>query len=208
MKIEKIEKIKFKKNMFRLFFANSESLTVFADIVVKFGLKQGVDISENDYKDIVAYNQSNRAMSDALLFVSRKSYSGKDLQTKLIQKGYELENVVKVVKRLEELNYINDEKFSKVYADYLSQKGKGGFAIKAELEKHGIEKSLINDALESIKTESAPYEQIIKILRAKFKNFDDKNKNEIRRVASFFLRIGFCYVYIAKSFIKYKKITI
>ncbi|GHT47721.1 hypothetical protein AGMMS49936_09040 [Endomicrobiia bacterium] len=186
MKIEKIEKIKFKEDMFRLFFVNSESLMVFADTVVRFGLKQELDISENDYKDLVAYDKLNMVMSDALLLVSKRSYSSKGLQAKLMQKGYKFENVVKAVKRLEELGYINDEKFSKVYTDYLLQKGKGEFAIKFELEKRGIEKSLINDALKSVKTELEPYGQIIKILKTKFKDFDDKDKKKTRRAASFF----------------------
>jgi regulatory protein len=206
MKIEKIEKIKFKKNMFRLVFVDSQSLMVFADTIVKFGLKQGLEICKDDYEDIVAYDKSNRAMSEALLLVSKRPYSSKDLQAKLTQKGYELENVVKTVERLEELNYINDEKFSKFYADYLSQKGKGAFAIKFELEKHGIEKNLISAALESVKTQLEPYEQIIKTLNAKFKNFDNKDKKDTRRVASFFLRRGFACDDIAKAFRDYKNI--
>ncbi|GHT40196.1 hypothetical protein AGMMS49921_01160 [Endomicrobiia bacterium] len=48
-----------------------------------------------------------------MLLVSKRSYSSKGLQAKLIQKGYKFENVVKAVKRLEELGYINDEKFQK-----------------------------------------------------------------------------------------------
>jgi regulatory protein len=208
MKIEKIEKIKFKKNMFRLFFANSESLVVFADTIVKFGLKQGLEICKDDYKDIVAYDSSGKTMSEALLLVSKRPYSSKDLQAKLTQKGYELENVVKTVKRLEELNYINDEKFSKFYADYLSQKGKGAFAIKFELKNHGIEKGLISAALESVKAQSEPYEQIIKTLNAKFKNFDNKDKKDTRRAALFFLRRGFACDDIAKAFRDYKNITI
>lgn len=208
MKIEKIEKIKFKENMFRLFFVNSKSLMVFADTIVRFGLKQGLNISENDYEDLVAYDKSNIMMSYALLLISKRSYSSKGLQAKLTQKGYKLENVVKAVKRLEELGYINDEKFSKVYADCLSQKGKGEFAIKFELEKHGIEKSLINNALKSVKTELEPYEQIIKILKTKFKDFDDKDKKKIRRAASFFLRRGFSSQDIAKAFRNYKNIII
>jgi regulatory protein len=208
MKIEKIEKIKFKKNMFKLFFDTGEHILVFADTIVKFGLKSESEISDSEYKELVSYDKSNSIMSYALALVSKRSYSSKRLQEKLIQKGYEHTNVVKAVKRLEELNYINDEKFSKNYAAYLSQKGKGGFAIKFELEKQGIDKDLIKNALELVKIESEPYEQIIKLLKAKFKSFDDKNKNEIRRTSAFFLRRGFSSEDIAKAFRKYKNISI
>ncbi|MCA6070675.1 MAG: recombination regulator RecX [Endomicrobium sp.] len=208
MKIVRIEKIKFKKNMFKLFFDNSENLMVFADTIVKFGLRTKIEISENEYEDLVSYDKSNSVMSDALVLVSKRSYSSKTLYERLIQKGYESLNAAKAVKRLEELNYINDEKFSKVYAVYLSQKGKGEFVIKAELEKQGISKDLVQNALESVRMELEPYEQIIKILKTKFKKFNGKNKNEVRRVAAFFLRRGFSSEDIAKTFRNYSQVTL
>ena len=200
MKIEKIEKIKFKKNMFKVFFENSGSLVVFADSIVKFGIRTGIDISENDYKELASYDKLKRATSDALVLVSKRSYSAKSLHAKLLQKGYDPENATKAVKKLKELNYINDKKFAKTCADYLSQKGKGEFAIRAKLEKQGIEGSLINEALEIIKTDTEPHEQIIKILKTKFEKFSGKDENETRRIASFFLRRGFSYQDIAKAF--------
>jgi regulatory protein len=200
MKIEKIEKIKFKKNMFKIFFKDGKSLVVFADNIVKFGIKTGCDISKNEFKELVSYYKSNVAVSYALALVSKRSYSSQNLQIKLLQKGCEPEKVAKAIKELEELNYVNDKRFAKVYGDYLSQKGKGEFAIKAELEKQGIEKSLISDVLETIKTDMESYERIIKILKTKFKKFSGKDKNEIRRAASFFLRRGFSYQDIAKAF--------
>ncbi|MDR0800146.1 MAG: recombination regulator RecX [Endomicrobium sp.] len=200
MKIEKIEKIKFKKNMFKVFFENSGSLVVFADSIVKFGIRTGIDIPENDYKELASYDKLKRATSDALVLVSKRSYSAKSLHAKLLQKGYETENAIKAVEKLKELNYINDKKFAKTYADYLSQKGKGEFAIRAELEKQGIEKILINETLEIIKTDIEPHEQIINILKIKFEKFSGKDENETRRIASFFLRRGFSYQDIAKAF--------
>ncbi|BAV59015.1 regulatory protein RecX [Endomicrobiia bacterium] len=200
MNIEKIEKIKSKKDMFKVFLENGKSLAVFADSIVKFGIKTGCDISENEFKEFAYYDKSVGAVSYALALVSKRSYSSKNLQVKLIQKGCEPETAAKAVKKLEELNYVNDKKFAKVYAAYLSQKGEGEFVIKAELEKQGIEKSLINDILETIKADIEPYEQIIKILKTKFKKFSGKDKNEIRRTASFFLRRGFSSQDIVKAF--------
>jgi regulatory protein len=200
MKIKKIEKIKFKKNMFKVFFEDGKNLAVSAGSIVKFGIKTGCNISKNEFKGLVSYDKSTAAISYALALVSKRSYSSQNLQTKLLQKGCEPENAAKATKELEELSYINDEKFAKVYGAYLSQKGKGEFAIKAKLEKQGIEKSLINDVLETIKIDIEPYEQIIKILKTKFKKFSGKDKNEIRKATSFFLRRGFSYQDIAKAF--------
>jgi regulatory protein len=208
MKILKIEKVKFKKNTFKIFFDNSKNTIVLADTVVKFGLKEGRKLQEREYEKVVSHDKLNRTMSDALLLVSLRSYSFKGLQDKLIQKGYDKGDVLSVVSRLEGLNYINDDKFSKSYAAHLSQKCKGEFAIRAELERHGIRKSLILEALNSIKSQEEPYEQIVKIITSKFKNFDKKNKNEVRRIASFLLRRGFPPESIAKAFREYKNVSV
>jgi regulatory protein len=209
-KIIKIEKInlKFKKNMFKIFFADKTDLMLCADTIVKFGLKIDLDITDDKYKKIISYDKSNRVISEALRLVSKRSYSNKNLQAKLIQKGYDIESAEKAAVRLKELNYINDEKFAEIYASYLLKKGRGEFAIKTALREQGIEKNLINNALKTIKTDCQPYEQIIKMMKTKFKNFNGKDKNEIRRVASFFLRRGFSFEDISKAVREYKDISI
>jgi regulatory protein len=208
MKIIKIDKVKFKKNTFKIFFENNDSIIVLADSMVKFGLKVGKDLADKEYKEVMSYDKSNRIMSDALALVALRSYSSRGLQEKLLQKGYDKDIALNVVNRLEELNYINDDNFSKNYAVYLSQKGKGEFAIKAELEKQGIDKVLIMEALDEVKSQQEPYEQIVKIMRSKFKNFKWKDKSEVRRAAAFFLRRGFSSENIAKAFREYKNLSI
>jgi regulatory protein len=204
MRIIKIDKVKLKKNTFKICFENNDSITVLADSIVKFGLKVGKDLVDKEYKKVMFYDKSNRIMSDALDLVALRSYSSRGLQEKLFQKGYDKDMALNVVNRLERLNYINDDKFSKNYAVYLSQKGKGEFAIKAELEKHGIDKVLIMEVLGKMKSQEEPYEQIVKIMHLKFKNFKWKDKSEVRRVSAFFLRRGFSSENIAKAFREYK----
>ncbi|GMO10884.1 MAG: hypothetical protein Nk1A_9250 [Endomicrobiia bacterium] len=201
MKISKVEKIKFKKDIFKISFEDSKkSLTVSVDSVVKFALRTGVDISKDVYKEILFYDKSRNGISEALMLVSKRSYSVKNLQKKLIKRGYGIKNSVEVVERLKELNCLNDEEHTRNYVAYLSEKGKGEFLIKAELEKQGIERSLISNALEVVKANGETPKQIVKILKIKFKNFDGKDKDELGKVVSFFIRRGFSSGDIAKAF--------
>jgi regulatory protein len=200
MKISRIEKVKSGKDEFKIFFKDGGSLKVLADTVVKFGIEMGIDISEDVYKKIVSCDRLKRTVCEALALVSRRAYSAKNLQLKLIRKGCDPQNASKAVKRLEELNYVNDEKYAQTYASYLSQRGKGRFMIKAELQKQGIEKNLIDEVLKAVETDVEPHERIVKILKTKFTDFNVKDKNETRRVAAFFLRRGFSSENIAKAF--------
>ncbi|MDR0724012.1 MAG: recombination regulator RecX [Endomicrobium sp.] len=197
--IKKIEKIQFKKNMFKLYFENDISLIVFADTIAKFALKPNINISKAEYEELVSYDKSNRVMFDALNLVSKKAYSQNSLREKLLQKGYNTQIAEKAIVRLKELNYLNDNNYAKDYASYLYRKGKGLFLIKAELERQGLDKDLIKEALVYIKEENEPSEVILKILKTKFKNFNNKDKNETKKIISFFLRRGFVFEDISKA---------
>ncbi|MDR1196446.1 MAG: recombination regulator RecX [Endomicrobium sp.] len=208
MQINKIEKIRNRKDIFKVFFDSGENILISADSIVKFGLKEGADLTDEELKRISSFDKSGRACADALALVGKRSYSSKSLYDKLIQKGYDSKDAKAAVGRLKELNYINDEKFTKIYAQYLKNRGKGEYAIRAELEKHAIDKNTINETLELLKSEEEPHEQIIAIIKNKFKKFDYKNKNEVRKTAAFFLRRGFSSQTIAKALREYKGINL
>jgi regulatory protein len=206
MEIIKIKKIQLKKNIVEIFFKNNKNLELLVDTIVKFNLKLGLNISKSMYKEIVSYDILKRITCDTLKLISKRSYSIKNLQRKLFQKWRDnYQNVVETIERFKKLNYINDEKFASDYAFFLAEKGKGEFVIKTELEKQGIEACLIKDVLSKIKINIDPYIQIIEILKIKFKNFNGKDYNELRRAFLFFLRRGFSYDNISGAFEDYIK---
>lgn len=204
MIIEKIEKVKGRKNIFKVFSDKGGNMLLCADSIVKFAIKAGMSLSVKELEDILSFDMAGRVVSDALALAAKRSYSRENLYKKLILKGYDAENANAAVERLKELNYINDEKYAREYALYLISRGKGEYALRAGLEKAGISKDLIKNVLESVKSAGEPYEQIIKIMRKKFGDFDPENKNEIRKIAAFFLRRGFPLQEIGKAFRKYK----
>jgi regulatory protein len=204
MQIIKLEKISGKKNTFKTFFDDGESVLLAADIIVKFGLNTGVEITPETYKEVLAADKTYRVIFDALTLAGRRSYSEKSLYDKLLQKGYDEDASKAAVARLKELDYINDEKYALSYAKYLYAKGKGELAIRNELEQKGISKDLINKTLSSFDPEGESYEQIINAIKSKFKNFNAADASQLRRAANYFLRRGFSSEDISKAF---RKIT-
>ncbi|MDR3113713.1 MAG: recombination regulator RecX [Endomicrobium sp.] len=206
MRIIKLEKASGKKNTFKAFFDDGENVLLAADIIVKFGLNTGVEITGETYKEVLSADKTYRVIFDALTLVGRRSYSEKSLYEKLLQKGYDESNSKSAVKRLKELDYINDEKYALLYAKYLYGRGKGGLVIRKELEQKGISQDLINKALSSFDTEGEPYEQIINAIKSKFKNFNANDAGQLRRTANYFLRRGFSSQDISKAFRKYDEV--
>ena len=187
------------KDYFKIFFDNETAILIDAETIVSFGLKKGLSLDEDSFNKVLKHNNSNRIMSYALYLISQKSYSKKSLSDKLLSRGFEKEDIERVITRFVELNYINDETFAQNLVEYLQSKGKGPFYIKNELKQHDIDSETITKLLEN-NEENEPYLQIINIMKKKYPEFDGKDKNEVRKIGMFFQRRGFASQDIAKAF--------
>jgi regulatory protein len=143
---------------------------------------------------------SKKIMRYALSLVAKYSFSEKNLYEKLLQKGYGIQDAKFAIKRLKELNYLDDRKFAATYANFLSKKNKGEIAIKFKLMQKGIKKELIEKAVLEIKNDKEPFQQIMEIVEKKFKTLNWSNRNEIKKTAAFFERKGFSVQDIVKAF--------
>ena len=200
LKIVKYPKI---KDYFKVTFDNGSSVLIDGETIVLFGLKNGLFVEESTFDNIIKHNNSNRITSYAFYLISHKMYSKKSLTEKLIQKGFQADDVENTINKLVRLNYVNDEKFADELIKYLTSKGKGPFYIKNELKQQGIDNEIISKLLDN-KTEEEPYLQIINIMKKKYPKFNGNDRNEIRKIAMFFQRRGFSSQDIAKAFREYK----
>lgn len=196
VEIKKYPKI---KDYFKIFFDNETAILIDAETIVSFGLKKDLSLDEDIFDKVLKHNNSNRIMSYAFYLISNKMYSKKSLSDKLLSRGFEREDIERVITRFVELNYINDETFAQNLVEHLQNKGKGPFYIKNELKQHDIDSEIITKLLEN-NEENEPYLQIINIMKKKYPKFEGKDKNEVRKTAMFFQRRGFASQDIAKAF--------
>lgn len=97
--------------------------------------------------------QYEKLIQYALRIISKKRYTGFEIEKKLAQKNDESqtenEAVSAVLERLKELNYLNDASYAD---DYISDRKKfrprGKFLLARELKKKGLDSDLIKNALE------------------------------------------------------------
>lgn len=91
-----------------------------------------------------------RCKSSAIYSLAMREHSRKEIFQKLEKKEYvEGVDLERLLKELEEKNYLNEERFVESFLRYRSSRGQGSVKISSELYKRGINKSLINEALES-----------------------------------------------------------
>ena len=87
----------------------------------------------------------------SLRYISYRPRSKKEVEDYLVSKKISVENISKIVKRLEELRFINDLEFSKFWFEQKTRiKPKALKTIQFELLQKGVEKETVLRALEEL----------------------------------------------------------
>ncbi len=91
-----------------------------------------------------------KLLSYAFDALSRRNHSAAEIRKKLEKKEGEREDIEKVIRRLEELNYLNDQRF---VDDWLKNrarfKPRGIMMLRQELFKKGIKRDMIDNLVTS-----------------------------------------------------------
>ena len=94
----------------------------------------------------------------------------------LLDKGFNSDVANRVIEKLSEYNYINDEMYCKVYANFQNKKS-GKKKIKYDLIKKGVDEKIIEGALENYEEDLSVIENLaLKYLKNKQKDYKTKTK--------------------------------
>jgi regulatory protein len=99
-----------------------------------------------------AYDLSH-AFDFAISLLARRDYSTRELKRKLADRGYTEHAYEVVVDDLESMGKVNDERYSQNVVAYRARRGHGPARIRSELQKSGLSRSEIDEA---VKGEEAP----------------------------------------------------
>ncbi len=85
----------------------------------------------------------------AIRILTPREHSVQELRWKLGKRHVNSETIEAVIRRLLELNYLSDERFTKTYVEERINKGDGPIKIRANLQRRGIDRHLINVSVSS-----------------------------------------------------------
>ncbi|MBQ7901347.1 MAG: regulatory protein RecX [Clostridia bacterium] len=154
-------------------------------------LKIGADISEEDIQRLSIEANHSKAMSKAMDILSRKPVSARDLVNKLAEKGYDKEVAQSVVDEMEELGYIDDEAYARLYVEYAAEKHYGASKIRYELGHHGVASDIISLVLEE--SGDADIEELASLVLQKYGNCDFDDIRQRQRVTRFLASRGYSF---------------
>ncbi|MDR2833687.1 MAG: recombination regulator RecX [Streptococcaceae bacterium] len=128
-------------------FLDSDTLKVNEDVLVKFRLHKGMQLSEKEYESIKKEANFQVGFQIALRYLDFQMRSEFELRLHLKQK--EIENRTQIIERLKELNYINDELFAQSFVrTQKNTSDNGPQKIKYLLKQKGVAPEVIEFALD------------------------------------------------------------
>jgi len=192
-KITKIEVQKKRKNRFSIHINDAYAFGVDQEILLRYGLKKGDELSDQDVGDILLSEEKYKAKERALRLLSYRDRSEKEIIDRLKRIGYRQSIIDWVLSELKRLKLIDDARFSVSMArTKMISKPVGEFLLRRELAQKGIADGLIEDAITRIYEEKDQSELAFELAEKQFQKFKNLEKIKAKkRISDFLLRRGF-----------------
>jgi regulatory protein len=135
-----------------------------------------------------------KGLQKAYRLLAVRARSERELRTKLKEKKFDRPVIDRVVARLYELTYLDDEAFARQWARHLAvDKLSGNRRIEMSLQEKGVDRTTCERVLAEIRQEAPEKEAIRQVVRKKLKGgkLQKQDGREKRRLVQHLLGRGF-----------------
>lgn len=195
MKITKIEEQKKAKDRVSVFVDGRFSFGISANLLVDFDIYKGKEVSASEVEKFKEGDNISKCLAKAYRFLSYRPRSEKEMSDKLLEK-YEPKVVEGVIERLKKYRYIDDCEFSRLWVES-RRSGRSARAISYELQRKGVAKEKIEEALELL-DKDAELEAALVLVRSKSKYQNLTRDEAYQKIGGFLSRRGYSYEIIKK----------
>lgn len=179
MKIDKITKNK--NGKYKIIFDNKDSLITYDDVILNNGILFKKELTSEELNKINIESNYYDVYNKVIKFISIKMRSLKEIQKFLDKKEIPENDKDKIIKKLKEINLINDEKFANAYfQDRINLSNDGPYKIKQELRNNDIKNDVIEDIYSKI-DQSIIYEKLDKLIQKKIKSNRNKSNYMLKQ---------------------------
>lgn len=137
------------KNRGNIYIDNIFAFGVSNELIYKENLKVGMIIDEEKLKKIAYEENLINCKETALKIIERSYKTKKEMEKRLLEKGYNLEEINETLKFLERYNFINDESYTKAFIKNKT-KTQGKQKIKYALKNKGVSEEIIEEELSNL----------------------------------------------------------
>lgn len=153
----------------------------------------GKELSYQEIEKIILEDKTVRGKEYLLRLLSRRIYSRYEISRKLNNKGYSENIISNLIFWLEDNNYINDELFASMWAQFrLQNKPIGRYKLNQELRIKGIKQEIIQKVIDKTYNEIDELALARNLIKEKIVSSEIKNvRINPRKIYNFLLRRGF-----------------
>jgi len=153
----------------------------------------GKELSEQEIEKIILEDKTIRGKEYLLRLLSRRIYSRYEISRKLNNKGYPENIIADLIFWLENNNYINDELFAEMWAQFrLQNKPIGRYKLNQELRLKGIKQDIIKKIIDKTYNEIDELTIARNLIKDKIASAKIKNISiDPKKIYNFLLRRGF-----------------
>ncbi len=161
--------------------------------MLKSGIANGDQLSEEQIEAIIALEDMQRAKHKAYKLLAVRARSEKELRGRLTRDQIP-ENILEtVISDLKKLEMLNDREFALMFArSRMITRPEGAFLLRRELVEKGIEEELIETAIEHVFAEKSEFDWALELAakRKRQVSSPDDVKTQ-KKVSDFLQRRGF-----------------
>jgi len=198
-RITSIEVQKNNQDRVSIFLDNKFAFGLDMTLYLKYNLKKDMELEEDFIETILKAEEINKSLNYAISLLSRKDRTKREIEDKLLNKGYDIEVVGKVLDKLKEYNYINDEIYCEKYInDKIKFTKYGKNKIKANLYAKGVDKDIISRKIIEIDN-NFEYDRALELARKKLPSLQKYDKFKIKaKLGNYLISKGFDYDVVNK----------
>lgn len=197
-KITAIEPQKRRGNR-RSIYVNGEFVAgVGEEVVVDLGLKVGQQVDGEKLAEVLRAEEIRRAREAALTLLDYRSRTEKELERRLLQKGYPEDVIARVIEQLENVDLVNDGRFAADWvASRIASRPIGRSRMNWELRRKGVAPELVEEALEQV-DEDKEFDMALDLAARKLGGDSIKDQESKRKLAGYLQRRGFHWEIVSR----------
>lgn len=201
MIVEHIKPLNSKK--YQIITDEQPAFALYKGEVSRYHLEEGGELPGEVYREILEEVLIRRAKRRAMHLLTAQDRTEMQIREKLERDCYPREAVEAAVSFLKAYHYLDDERYADAYIRCM-QGRKGIRCIRLELERKGVAREVITQALEQTETEAEEL-AIEELVYKKAGEPHPLDEKELRRLYGFLMRRGFQSQDIGKVLRRYQE---
>ncbi|WLD93970.1 recombination regulator RecX [Alkalihalobacillus sp. AL-G] len=118
------------------------------DVYIKFGIEKGMELSAKEISELQSEDEVRKGFNQAVNYLSYRMRSCQEIVEYLKKKEVPTSAIEAIMKRLQELKYIDDLEFAKMFIrSKVTTSQKGPKALEQELKLKGVSEAIIEKAI-------------------------------------------------------------